>query len=161
MARKRSTMARKRVEDHYWARGQCLGGGADGEVVRGVCRSNYMWHALKYMSAKAYSVDREVDVLRHVAGHPNVVDLVGVFVTGGSSRAVLAFVEAGCSLDSFLGRRRGVISPHFSLSIVAVDERSGAHSCQACVAQRHQTRQCLAGFRHRFVPQHGADSKVG
>ena len=89
MARKRSTMARKRVEDHYWVRGQCLGGGADGEVIRGVCRSNYAWHVLKYMSAKAYSVDREVDVLRHVAGHPNVVDLVGVFVTGVISRTVL------------------------------------------------------------------------
>ena len=43
-----------------------LGQGADGWVLRGVHRGSGQWHALKYLSRKAYDVEGEVKALQSV-----------------------------------------------------------------------------------------------
>ena len=83
--------------------------GPDAGVVRGINRQNGELHALKFISVsrKAYSTQREVELLRRVT-HPNVVRLVEVFQPSGTRpNVVFSMPEADCTLQSYLQRSHG------------------------------------------------------
>ena len=92
----------------YFLTRHVIGQGADGGVVRGIDKETNEWHALKYLSRGGYGPEREIEALRKVAGHPNIVSLQGVFEPFGKRpQWVLAMVEADFTLHAFLQRSRG------------------------------------------------------
>ncbi len=84
-----------------------LGAGSDGRVFRAVGKdSNNKFAALKFLRAREEQ-SREAEVLRRVQGHPNVIELLGVYrgAHAGQEHMVLAFPELDSTLWEFLGRR--------------------------------------------------------
>ena len=92
----------------YFVTRTVIGHGADGGVVRGIHNESEEWHALKYLSRGGYGPEREIEALKKVAGHPNIVSLQGVFAPfGRRPQWVLAMLEADFTLHAFLQRSRG------------------------------------------------------
>ena len=84
-----------------------LGQGADGWVLRGVHRGSGQWHALKYLSRKAYDVEGEVKALQSVQ-NDNVVEVLRVYAPAPQRPwMVMAMPEADFSLMAFLGKSKG------------------------------------------------------
>ena len=114
-----------------------LGSGADGTVIRGVVLAGDRvgeWHALKFMSNSAYCMQREVETLRRVTPHPNIIELVGVF--HAQKQIVLAFPELDCSLQENLGRRRRVVSPSLATHVALQLLDAAAHMHHVHVLHR-------------------------
>lgn len=64
-----------------------LGGGADGQVLRGVARrgpDQGVSHAIKKFKKEAYDPSRELEVLERIQAHPNVLRLLGVYEHGSA-----------------------------------------------------------------------------
>ena len=97
-----------------------LGQGADGFVVRGVHRASGEWHALKFMSRKAYDADGEVKALQNIK-HYNVVEVLDVFAAAPPERpwVVMAMPEADFSLMAYLGKSKGTarLTGHVAIDI--------------------------------------------
>ena len=87
-----------------------LGEGADGQIVRGELREVSdgapTWHALKFIRSNAYDCEREIASLRALAGHPNIIDLLGVYAHNEGTRRDLSRTAIG----SPLGEERGPCS---------------------------------------------------
>ena len=119
-----------------------LGSGADGTVIRGVVLAGDRvgeWHALKFMSNSAYCMQREVETLRRVTPHPNIIELVGVF--HAQKQIVLAFPELDCSLHEYLGRRRGVVSPSLAMHVALQLLDAAAHMHHVHVLHRDSSHK--------------------
>lgn len=87
--------------------GHTLGAGADGRVGRVIDRRTGIWHALKKVHASAYSVGRELEILRMLQ-HPNIVRLEAAFPPAGERKGwALAFREADFTLEAYIARSRG------------------------------------------------------
>lgn len=80
--------------------GCALGAGTDGRVGRGINRRTGIWYALKIARASAYSVGRELEILR-MFQHPNIVRLEAVFPPAGERKGwAMAFREADFTLEA-------------------------------------------------------------
>ena len=85
-----------------------LGGGADGQVLRGIVRGGPdagRWDAIKRFRTSAYDPSRELRILKLVQQHPNVLRLLGVYKDGDTM--AFSSPEMDMDLHVFMARRRG------------------------------------------------------
>jgi len=96
----------------YRKEGHTLGSGSDASVVRAVCLKGPRageWHALKFVNEETYKPEREVEALRSVQHHPNVIELLQTFKPFQPERpkTVHAFPECDACLRDYLRRSIG------------------------------------------------------
>ena len=86
-----------------------LGGGADGNVWRGLVRrgpQRGQVHAVKRFCHDAYDAETEMRMLKRAQSHPNVLTLLAVVREAGSHTVAIATPEMDMDLASFKERRR-------------------------------------------------------
>ena len=89
---------------------------------------------MKFLSQDVYNADREIQTLKRVSPHPNIISLFGVF--RANKQLVLAFPELDCSLRDYLGRRGGVASSSVSLRVANDLLSAAAHLHNMFVVHR-------------------------
>lgn len=88
-----------------------LGEGTFSEVLKVECVKDGQYHACKCMKHKYFSVDkvnklREIQVLRKLSQHPNIVKLIEVIYDQPTGRLALVFELIDCNLYELISERR-------------------------------------------------------
>ena len=96
---------------------ESLGGGADGQVLRGVARrgpDQGVSHAIKKFKKEAYDPSREIEVLERIQAHPNVLRLLGVYEHGSAKAFSTPLMDM--DLATFKMRRRAGLAATQAMS---------------------------------------------
>ncbi|KAJ4960610.1 hypothetical protein NE237_020520 [Protea cynaroides] len=107
---------KKNIEQDYIL-GSVIGQGANGLVRLCMCKASGVKYACKTMSKGDKTVYQEVEIMRHLSGHPGIVNLEAVYEDFYSFHLVMELCSGGDLLDH-MNKMDGPYSEYLSANIL-------------------------------------------
>ncbi|XWS21446.1 hypothetical protein CRYUN_Cryun30bG0055300 [Craigia yunnanensis] len=92
------TGRKKKIEDDY-VKGDTIGQGKFGSIWLGRSRTSGVEFACKTLHKGEETVHREIEIMRHLSGHPGVVTLQAVYEEPDCFHLVMELCSGGCLID--------------------------------------------------------------